>query len=188
MENLRKNRDIKLVKTDEKRNKLVSEPNYHTRKRFSENLLAIEMKKTKVNMKTPVYLGMSILDISKVLMYELWYDYIKRKYGDRAKLYYMDTDSFIIHIITEDFHEDIANDVERWFDTSNYNENDKKPLSIGKNKKVIGLFKDELGGKIMQEFCALRAKTYAHLINGYNDDNFDKKKNNKKKPREQKSV
>ena len=74
MENLRKNRDIKLVKTDEKRNKLVSEPNYHTRKRFSENLLAIEMKKTKVNMKTPVYLGMSILDISKVLMYELWYD------------------------------------------------------------------------------------------------------------------
>ena len=176
VENVKKYRDIKLVTTDEKRNKLVSEPNYHTTKRFSENLLAIEMKKTKVNMKTPVYLGMSILDISKVLMYELWYDYIKRKYGDRAKLYYMDTDSFIIHIITEDFREDIANDVERWFDTSNYNENDKKPLSIGKNKKVIGLFKDELGGKIMQEFCALRAKTYAHLINGYNDDNFDKKK------------
>ena len=119
---------------------------------------------------------MSILDISKTLMYELWYDYIKRKYGDRAKLCYMDTDSFIIHIITEDFYEDIPNDVKRWFDTSNYNENDKRPLSIGKNKKVIGLFNDDLGGKIMQEFCGLRAKTYACLINGYNDDDFDKEK------------
>ena len=119
---------------------------------------------------------MSILDINKMLMYELWYDYIKWKYGDRAKLCYMDTDSFIIHIITEDFYEDIANDVERWFDTSNYNDNDKRPLSIGKNKKVIGLFNDDLGGKIMQEFCGLRAKTYACLINGYNDDDFDKEK------------
>ena len=124
MENVRKHRDIKLVTTDEKRNKLVSEPNYQTIKQFSENLLAIEMKKTKVKMNKPVYLGMSILDISKTLMYEFWYDYIKRKYGDRAKLCYMDTDSFVIHIITEDFYEDIANDVERWFDTPNYDEND----------------------------------------------------------------
>ena len=98
MENLRKNRDIKLVKTDEKRNKLVSEPNYHTTKHFSENLLAIEMKKTKVKMNKPVYLGMSILDISKTLMYEFWYDYIKPKFGDRAKLCYMDTDNFVIYI------------------------------------------------------------------------------------------
>ena len=103
MENVRKHRDIKLVTTDEKRNKLVSEPNYQTIKQFSENLLAIEMKKTKVKMNKPVYLGMSILDISKTLMYEFWYDYIKPKYGDRAKLCYMDTDSFVIHIINEDF-------------------------------------------------------------------------------------
>ena len=112
MENVRKHRDIKLVTTDEKRNKLVSEPNYHTTKHFSENLLAIEMKKTKVKMNKPIYLGMSILDISKTLMYKFWYDYFKPKYGDKAKLCYTDTDSFIIHITTEDFFENISNDVE----------------------------------------------------------------------------
>ena len=84
----------------------------------------------------------------------------------------MDTDSFVINIFTEDFFEDINNDVERWFDTSNYDENDKRPLPIGKNKKVIGLFKDELGGRIMKEFCALRAKTYSYLM----DDNSEVKK------------
>ena len=105
MENVRKHRDIKLVTTDEKRNKLVSEPNYHTTKRFSKKLLAIEMKKkkTKVKMNKPIYLGMSILDISKMLMYKFWYDYFKPKYGDRAKLCYTDTDRFIINIITEIF-------------------------------------------------------------------------------------
>ena len=164
MENVRNHRDIKLVTTDEKRNKLVSEPNYHTTKRFSENLLAIEMKKTKVKMNKPIYLGMSILDISKTLMYKFWYDYFKPRYGDRAKLCYTDTDSFIINIITEDFFEDISNDVERWFDTSNYDKNDKRPLPIGKNKKVPGLFKDELGGKIITEVAALRPKTYAYLM------------------------
>ena len=148
IENVRKHRDIKLVTTDNKRNKLASEPNYYTKKCFSENLTAIEMKKTKLKMNKPVYLGMSILDISKTLMYEFWYDYIKLKYKEKAKLCYMDTDSFIIHIKTEDFYKDIANDVERWFDTSNYDENDKRPLPIGKNKKVIGFLKDELGGKI----------------------------------------
>ena len=122
MQNMRKHRDIQLVITDEKRNKLVSEPNYHTTKRFSENLLATEMKKTKLKMNKPVYLGMSILDIRKRLMYEFWYDYIKPKYGDRTKLCYMDTESFVNYIETENFYEDIANDVERWFDTSNYNE------------------------------------------------------------------
>ena len=181
MENVRKHRDIKLVTTDEKRNKLVSEPNYHTTKRFSENLLAIEMKKTKVKMNKPVYLGTSILDISKTLMYEFWFDYIKPKYGDRAKLCYMDTDSFIIHIITKDFYKDIDNDVGRWFDTSNYDENDKRSLPAGMNKNAIGLFKDELGGKIMKEFCAIRAKTYAYLINGYNNDDYDSEKIKNKK-------
>ena len=132
-------------------------------------------------MSKPVYLGMSILDISKTFMYEFWYNYIKPKYGDRAKLCNMDTDSFIIHIIAKDFYKDIANDVERWFDTFNYNENDERPLPIGKNKKVIGLFKDELEGKIMEEFCELRAKRYAYLINGYNDDDYDKKKKKKAK-------
>ena len=178
MENLRNHRDIKSVTTDIRRNKLVSGPNYHTTKQFSENLLAIEMKKTKVKMNKPVYLGMSILDISKTLMYEFWYDYIKPKYKEKAKLCYMDTDSFVINIFTEDFFEDINNDIERWFDTSNYDKNDKRPLKTGINKKVIGMFKDELGGKIMKEFCAPRAKTYAYLKD---DDSEEKKAKGKKK-------
>ena len=105
-ENVRKHRDIKLVTTDKRRNQLVSEPNYHTTKWFLEDLLAIEMKKIKVKMNN-VYLDLSILEISKTLMYEFWYDYIKPKYQNNAKLCYMDTDSFIIRINTEDFYKDI---------------------------------------------------------------------------------
>ena len=126
--------------------------------------MAIEMKKTGVKMAKPLYLGMSILDISKTLMYEFWYDYIEPKYGDKTKLCFTDTDSFIVNIKTEDFFEDIPSDVERWFDTSNYDKNNKRPLPIGKNKKVSGLFKDELGGEIMTEVVALRPKTYSYLM------------------------
>ena len=144
MENIRKHRDIKLVKTDKKRSKLVSEPNYHTINLISEDLSIIEMKKTKVKMNKPIYLGLSILEISKILMYEFWYDYMKPKYNDNVRLYYMDTDSFVMHIKTNDFYKDIASDVENRFNTSNYEVN--RPLPTGKNKKVIGLMKDELGG------------------------------------------
>ena len=112
-------------------------------------------------MNKPIYLGQAILDISKTLMYEFLYDYIKPKYGDKVKLCYTDTDSFIIHVKNEDFYKDISDDVSEWFDTSNYDKNDKRPLPIGINKKVLGMFKDELGGKIMTEFVALRAKAYA---------------------------
>ena len=129
-------------------------------------------KKTKAKMNKAVYLGMSILDISKTLMYKFCYDYIKPKYGDGGKLFYTDTDSFIIHTITEDFYEDISDDVKTWFDTSNYDKIDKRPLHTGMNKKVIGLFKDGLGGRIMKEFCVLRAKTYGYLM----DDDSEKKK------------
>ena len=146
MENVRRHRDIKLVTTD----------------------LAIEMKKTKIKMNKSVYLGLSILEISKTLMYEFWYDYIKPKYSDNVNLRYMDTDSFIMHTKTEDFYKDVANDVEKRFDTSNYEVN--RPLPIGKNKKVIGLMKDELGGKIMTEFVALRPKTYSYLTDDCKED------------------
>ena len=129
-------------------------------------------------MNKPVYLGMPIFDISKKLMYKLWYDYIKPKYADRSKLCYTDTDSFILHIITKDFFAVISDDVERWFDTSNYDENDKIPLPISKNKKLIGLFKYELGGKIINEFCALRAKRYVYLMG--NDSEVKKSKGTKK--------
>ena len=134
MENVRNHTNIKLVTTNERRNKLVSEPNYHTTKYFSENLLAIEIRKTKILMNKPVYLGQAILDISTTLMYEFWYDYIKPKYNEKAKLCYMDTDSFIIHIFTENFYKVIAMDVNKWFDTRNYDKNDKRPLPIYSNK------------------------------------------------------
>ena len=111
MENVRKHRDIKLVTTNKRRKQLVSKPNYHATKWFSENLLAIEMKKTKVNMNKPICLGLSILKINKTLMYEFWYDYMKPKYCDNIKLCYMDTDSFIMHIKTDDFYKNIANDI-----------------------------------------------------------------------------
>ena len=156
MENVRKHRDIKLVTTDKKRSKLVSEPNYHMINSISENLSIIEMKRTKVKMNKPIYLGLPILEISKLLMYEFWYDYMKPKYGDNVKLCYMDTDSFIMNIKTDNFYKDVANNVEKRFDTSNY-ECDR-PLPTGKNKKVIGLMKDELGGRIITEFVALRPK------------------------------
>ena len=127
------------------------------------------MKKTRVEMTKPLYLGMSILDISKILVYEFCYDYISPKYGDKAKLCYTDTGSVIICIKTKDFFKDISNDVERCYDTSNYDKNDKRPLPIGKNKKVPGLFKDKLGGEIMTEFVGLRAKAYAYLDEGGNE-------------------
>ena len=170
MENLMKHRDIKLVTTDKRRNQLVSEPNYHTTKWFSENLLAIEMKKLKVKMNKPIYVGLSIVEISKTLMSEFWYDYIKPKYQDNVRLCYIDAGSFIIYIKTEDVYEDIADDVEKRFDTSNYEVN--RPLSAGKNKKVILLMKDELMGKIMTEFAAFRPRSYFYLMD---DDKNDKK-------------
>ena len=124
------------------------------------------MKKIKVKMNKLIYLGMSILDISKTLMYDFWYDYIKPKYQDNVKLCCMDTDSFIIHTKAEDFYEDIDDDdVDR-------------PLPIGMNKKVIGLIKDELGGKIMIELVALRPKTYSYLTD---DDKIIKKAEGTKK-------
>ena len=159
---------IKLVTTDKKRNKLVSEPNYHTINYISENLSVMEMNKTKVTMNKPIYSGLSILDFSKILMYEFWYDYIKSKYGNSVKLCYMDSDSFIMSIKTNDFYKDISYDVDKRFDTYEVN----RPLPTGKNKKVIGLMKDEFGGKIITEFVTLRPKTYSYST----DDGKETKK------------
>ena len=168
MENIRKHRDIKLVTTDKKRSKLVSEPNYHTINYISEDLSIIEMNKTKVKMTKPIYLGLSISEISKILMYEFWYDYMKPTYGNNVKLCYMDTDSFIMNIKTKEFYKNIDNDVEKRFDTSNYEVN--RPLPTGNNTKVIGLMKDKLGGKIITEFVTLRPKTYSYLTGDCEED------------------
>ena len=134
--NVRRYRDIKLVTDDKKRFKLASMPNYYTTKQFSENFLAVEMKKTKIKMNVPIYIGFTILEVSKTAMWEFFYDYLKPKYGDKMnlKLYYTDTDSFIFHIKAKDFYEDINNDIEEWFDTSNYMI-DKPLLITDKNKK-----------------------------------------------------
>ena len=167
MENVRKHRDIKLVKSDKKRNKLVSEPNFHTMKLIDNNLAIIEMKKVKVKMNKPIYLGLSILDKSKITMYEFWYDYVKIKYHDKARLCYMDTDSFVVNIKAKDFCKDISQDVIKRFDYSNYTFD--RPLPTGINKKVICLMKElgELGGDIITEFVALRPKAYSYVTNNF---------------------
>ena len=143
------------------------------------------MKKTKVKMNKPIYLGLSILEISKILMYEFWYDYMKPRYNNDVKLCYKDTDSFVMYIKTNEFYKDIASDVENRFDTSNYEANTpetsalaRRPLLTGKNKKVIGLMKDELGGKIIMEFVTLMPKTYSFLTD---DGKEDKKAKGTKK-------
>ena len=162
MENIRNHRDMKLVTNEQKYKKYVMKPNFKDSVRFSEQLIGVEMGKTEITMNKPVYLGQAILDLSKMVMYEFHYDYIKPKYGSKVRLCYMDTDSFVYEIETEDFYRDITGDVDTRFDTSGYSKEDNRPLPIGKNKKVIGLMKDELGGKIMTEFVALRAKMYAY--------------------------
>ena len=171
MQNVRNHRDIKLTTTNARRKQLVSQPNYHTCKRFSENLIAIELRKTKVYMNKPIYIGQAVLDISKTLMYKFFYDYLKPKYGDKVKLCYMDTESFIFYVQTNDFYKDISNDVIEWFDTSDYNKDDDR-LPTGVNKKVIGKFKDELKGKVMNEFITLASKVYTYL-----HDNDEEHKN-----------
>ena len=174
MENVRNHKDIRLVNNENKRSKLASEPNYHGTTYISEDLLIMEMKHREVYMNKPLYLGQAILDYSKMLMYEFWYDYLQPMYNDKIELCYMDTDSFIIYVETDDVCKDISNDVNKWFDTSNYSKDINRPLEKGKNEKVIGKFKDELGGFIMSEFCAHRAKTY-----GYKLDNNDEVKKTK---------
>ena len=136
MENIRKNRDIKLVKTERRRNYLVSEPNYHSTKIFIETLLAIEKRKTQILMDNPVYWGLLILNLSETIIYEFSYDYIKAKYGQKAKLCYMDTGSFIVHVKIEDIYNDIAEHVETRFGTSSYEID--IPLPTGKMKKWLG--------------------------------------------------
>ena len=121
----RKHRDIKLVTIEYKRNKLASEPNYHSTKCISKHLLVMEMKKTELKINKPIYLGQAVLDLSKTLMFEFWYDYLKHMYGNKIRLCYTDTDSFIMHIKTDEFYKDISVDVDKWFDTYNFNKNDK---------------------------------------------------------------
>ena len=121
------------------------------------------MKKTKLVFNKPVYCGMAILDLSKTLMYDFHYKYIKPKYGEKAKLLMTDADSLCYEIQTEDFFEDISKDVEKGFDTSNFPKDHPSGIQ-GKNKTIAGLMKDEAGGKIIEEFVGLRAKLYSYKM------------------------
>ena len=160
MENIRKHRNIKLVANRETYLKTVMKPNFKSGVLFGENLMGCEMGKIKVIMNKPVYLGQAILDLSKTVMYEFHYDYMKHKYdSDKLQLCYMDTDLLVYHIKTEDFYADITDDVKERLNSSGYYDN--RPLPVGLNKKKIGLMKDELVGAIITECVALRPKLYS---------------------------
>ena len=158
MENLRKRTDVKLVNNIKKRNKLVSKPNYNSMKIFSENLVGINMNKIVLKLNRPIYCGMAILDISKTLMYDFHYNTILRKYGNRAKLLFTDTDSLCYEIKTDDIYEDIWSEKEK-FDLSEYPHSSK--FYDPTNKKVLGMFKDETKSKPIVEFVGLKAKMYS---------------------------
>ena len=155
MENIRKHKNIKLVTNKAQYLKTVMKPNFKSGVLFGENLMGCEMGKVKVVMKKPIYLGQVILDLSKIVMYEFHYDYMKPKFKD-LQLCYMDTDCLIYNIKTENFYADIKDDISTRFDTSGYCPN--RPLPIGLNKKAIGLMKDELGGAIMTEIHSAKTK------------------------------
>ena len=164
MENIRNRVDIKLVNDKKQAEKLSAKPNFNHCNIFSEDLVAIHMKKTKLVFNKPVYLGKSILDLSKTLMYDFHYNYIKQKYGDKAKLLFTDTDSLMYEIQTEDFYKDISEDVKHRFDTSDHPPNHPSGMPSGFNKNVLGMFKDEAGGKVIDEFVGLRAKSYSYKM------------------------
>ena len=162
VENVRNRVDIKLVNSKEKAIKLFSKVNFDKRTIFSDWLIAVHRYKTKVKLNKPIYLGMSILDLSKTFMYDFHYNYFKKKYGDNVELLMTDTDSLKYEIHTEDFYKDISMDVEAKFDTSNYPK--EHPLYYVENKKVIGKMKDECGGKLILEFVGLRSKLWSDLM------------------------
>ena len=169
-ENIRNRVEIRLISTDKVAQKLVTKPNYDCRTIFDENLIAVHIKNTKLYFNKPVYLGMSILDLSKSLMYDFHYNYIKTKYEDKAKLLFTDTDSLAYEITTKNFCKDINPDIEKRFDTSDYPTNHPFGIKTGLNSKVLGMFKDEAGGNQIVEFVGLRAKLYSYkMLDGYED-------------------
>ena len=164
MENIRNRVNIKLVNDKKQAEKLSAKPNFSHCNIFSEDLVAIHMKKTKLDFNKPVYLGMCILDLSKTSMYDFHYNYIKQKYGNKAKLLFTDTDSLMYEIQTKDFYNDINADVKQRFDTSNYPSKHPSGIPSGLNKMVIGMFKDEVNSKVIDEFVGLRAKLYSYKM------------------------
>ena len=173
IENIRKRQNIILVDNRAKAVKLTSRPNFDRATIFDRNLIAIHMKKTEVYFNKPVYVGQAILDLSKLLMFDFHYNYIQKKYSyKRAKLLFTDTDSLMYEIKTDDFYDDIRDDIRNKFDTSDYPQDHKSGILTGVNKKVIGLFKDEVAGQQITHFVGLRPKLYSFKVE---DSNTSKK-------------
>ena len=162
MENLRKRVDVRLVTDKKKLLKLSSKPTYVSSKIFNKNLVAVHKIKETLTLNRPAYVGMCILDLSKILMYDFHYNYIKKKYGNKARLLFTDTDSLTYEIEAEDVYQDFWNDKNK-FDNSDYTEN--SPYFDKTNKKVIGKFKDEAAGIPIVEFVGLRSKMYSYMKN-----------------------
>ena len=164
IENIGKRQNIHLIDNRKKALKLSSKPNFDRCTIFDKNLIAIHMKNTQIYFYKPVYVGQVILDLSKTLMFDFHYNYIKKKYSKEAQLLFTDTDSLMYHICTKDFYKDIAGDVMDKFDTSDYPPNHKSGIPTGLNKKVIGMFKDEVAGRQITHFVGLRPKLYSYKV------------------------
>ena len=170
LENIRNRVDIRLITSDKVAQKLAAKPNYDRCTIFHVNLVAVHMKKPKLYFNKPVYLGMSIIDLSKSLMYDFNYNYIKTKYGNKAKLPFIDNDSLAYEMKTKYFYKDINPDIETRFDNSDYLTNHSSEIKTGLNNKVLGMFKDEADGKQIVEFVGLRAKLYSYkMLDGSED-------------------
>lgn len=171
MENMRNRVDIKLYSHDDEKLvlKQVAKPQYVNHKIYSESLVAIQQLKKTVELNKPIYVGLSVLDLSKLHMYKFHYDYISPKYGNNQQLLFTDTDSLCYHIKTDDLYKDMSDD-KQYFDMSGYNMDGYRACD-NTNKKVIGKFKDETDGVPIVEFCGLRSKMYSIKL----DDDKEKK-------------
>ena len=164
IENIRKRQNIILIDDRKKAVKLTSRPNFDRATIFDRNLIAVHMKRTEVYFNKPVYVGQAILDLSKTLMFDFHYNYIKKKYKNKAELMFTDTDSLLYQIHTDDFYRDISCDILEKFDTSDYPPDHESGIPTGVNKKVIGMFKDEIAGRQITKFVGLRPKLYTFKI------------------------
>ena len=164
IENIRKRQNVNVIDNRKMAVKLSSKPNFERLTIFDENLVAVHMKKTEVYFNKPIYVGQAILDLSKTLMFDFHYNYIRKKYNNKAELLFTDTDSLMYLIQTEDFYRDIKKDVKKKFDTSDYYDYHPSGIKTDVNKKVIGKFEDEAAGNQITHFVVLRPKLYTFKV------------------------
>ena len=177
IENVRMRSKTKIVNGLETKTleKLIAKSNFRGSYILDDSeLVSVRMGESTVMLNKPIYLGQSILDISKTLVYKFHYEYIKPRYSNKARLLFTDTNSLRYKIQTEDFYKDISDDVPRWFDTSNYSKDHPSNIPVGMNKKVLGMMKDAAGGKQITEFVGLRSKLNAFKVQKHGNMCHDK--------------